>query len=358
MKDKHLILFIGLAFILALSGCSMPSDQETVKITSELDACVIKDVEDNGFSGSVLVAKDGKILLSKGYGIADLGKKTENTSKTIFEIASLTKQFTAMGIMILEDRGLLDVNDPIIKYIPDFPRGDEITIHHLLTHTSGVPQIIDFYGRGGGNYNLTPEKIVDILKDKPLRFEPGKEYEYRNSNYALLGCIIENVSGMKYEAFLKKHILKPLRMKNTGQGKNDFKPENKAKGYFMYRALLPVGYIDMSTGYAAWDMYSTVEDLYRWDQALYTEKLVSNETLQKIFTPYVQNYGYGWLVSYIEKNGHIQQVISHDGHGGGFTDRIIRNIDDKTTVIVLCNRGGQDLTTLIRDIYDVLESTN
>lgn len=358
MRDKWKILFIGLVLILTLNGCSMTSDQETIKITNELDACVIKDVEENDFSGAILVAKDGKVLLSKGYGVADLGKKTENTSKTIFEINSLTKQFTAMGIMILEDEGLLEVDDPIIEYIPDFPRGDEITIHHLLTHTSGIPQIIDFHGRGGGKYNLTPEKIVQILKNKPLRFEPGEEYEYRNSNYALLGCIIENVSGMKYEAFLKKHILKPLRMRSTGQYKNDSKLENKAKGYFMYRALLPMGYTDMSTGYAAWDMYSTVEDLYKWDQALYTERLVSNETLEKIFTPYAQNYGYGWLISEIEKNGHIQQVVSHDGHGGGFTDRIIRNIDDKTTIIVLCNRGGQDLTTLIRDIYEVLESNN
>lgn len=356
MKIIFLFIFIILGII--LFGCTPKLDEETIKTISELEKSIDKHAEEEEFMGSILVAQDGRILVSKGFGMADRGKKIENKPETLYRIGSITKTFTAMGIMMLEERGLLSTEDPISKYIPDYIRGDDITIHNLLTHTSGIQDFVNFINfavGGSGDFHLTSKKIVEILKDKPLNFYPGEDYEYCASNYALLGYIIEEVSGLSYKEYMEKNIFKPLKMKSTGVDNNDFKAEDKAKGYHKYNnAIIAAPYVDLSINFAGADMYSTVEDLYKWDQALYTDKLVRTDTLNKIFTPYMENYGYGWLINHIENNGEKQLIISHPGLTSGFTSRIIRNVDKKNTVIVLSNRYRSDFTPMIQDIYSIL----
>lgn len=304
-------------------------------LSAKLDRYIQTYVDVQLFSGSVLVAKEGKILLCKGYGMANYELDVPNTPETKFRLGSITKQFTAMAIMQLQEMGLLNVQDALSKYIPDYPRSNEITVHNLLTHTSGIPNFTDFpeYPKK----KIKPhslEQIIARFKNKPLDFTPGEKHVYSNSNYIILTYIIEKASGKKYETFLKEHIFEPLAMKNTGCDDYHLIIKNRAAGYSMDDVkMINADYIDMSFPAGAGDLYSTVEDLYRWDQALYTDKLVSRESLNKIFTPFKDNYGYGWVI----KNSPYGTIISHGGGIDGFATEIIRYVDHKICVIVLSN---------------------
>jgi CubicO group peptidase (beta-lactamase class C family) len=299
-------------------------------------------VEQGRFSGSVLIAKDGKTLLCKGYGMANYEHDVPNTPQTIFRIASLGKQFTAMAIMQLQEQGLLSVDDTLSKYIPDYPNGDKITIHHLLTHTSGIPK---------NSPNFKQEKIkshtletrIALFKDLPLDSQPGEKYNYTNSGYILLGYIIEKVSGKKYETVLKENIFAPLNMISSGYDKARFIIKNQASGYSIDgNGLINADYTDSSFRAGAGALYSTVEDLYLWDQALYSEKLLPKKSLATIFTAHVKqnkdnlnssSYGYGWEIG--KKNN--RNVIEHSGEMDGFTADIKRYPDDGVCIIVLSN---------------------
>lgn len=293
------------------------------------------------FTGAVLVARNDEIVLSKGYDLADRDKQLPNTPQTKYRLASITKQFTAMAILILQTQGRLNVQELICRYMPECPASwQEITIHHLLTHTSGIPNFTDFSDYEATKATPTsPEQMVARFKDRPLDFPPGEAWTYSNSGYVVLGYIIEQVSGQSYEAFLQQSIFDPLRMTNTGYDHND---GSLATGYTgVYDQWNEPDYIDMSIPYAAGGLYSTVEDLYRWDQALYTEQLVSQELLDLMFSPQAANpsggpggYGYGWFVG--EMNQHT--LADHAGGIEGFATLIRRYPEDKVTIIVLSNR--------------------
>ena len=313
---------------------------EDNKIENELNTYMESLQEHQNFHGSVLVAKGGQILLNKGYGFADFQQNTENKSQTKFAIGSITKQFTAMAIMQLSEKGLLDVEDKVSKYIPDLPVGDQLTIHNLLTHTSGlanVTDLVEFYSLNPDNKD--PMVVVDLIKDMSLEFNPGEKYNYSNTNYLLLGMIVEKLSGLSYEDYLQKNIFTPLNMKDTGicYGKNN--QTHDATAYDGYLEVFPVDdELLLKQAYGAGNMYSTVEDLYRWDQALKTEKLVKKETLDKIFTGYATipgagSYGYGWIIS----DTVIGREIWHNGATFGFTSNIARFTDEDFTVIILTN---------------------
>jgi CubicO group peptidase (beta-lactamase class C family) len=319
---------------------------------TELDTILQKVTKANVFSGSVLAARDGQIILNQGYGLADREKKTPNTAQTRYRIYSITKQFTAMAILMLQEQGKLNVQDPICKYIPDCPAAwKTITIHHLLTHTSGIPDPPDL-----ADYQKTeatpspPEQLILRFKDKPLDFQPGEKWSYSNSGYALLGAIIERVSGQSYEDFLQKNIFEPLKMVNTGY---DHNRSDLAVGY-VSSGRIKANSVDMSLPYAAGGLYSTVEDLYRWDQALYTEQLVPQRALDTMFTAHASvpdsdesGYGYGWFIGeYMNRRN-----ISHGGGWVGYTSLIDRYPDDKVTVIVLTNQANVDPAT----ISDIVE---
>jgi CubicO group peptidase (beta-lactamase class C family) len=301
-----------------------------------IDAYLSDLAQEQAFTGSVLVARDGEILLSEGYGLADRERNIPNTPDTRFRLGSVTKQFTAMAVMILQAQGKLDVQDSVCEYLARCPEAWQgITLHHLLTHTSGIPNFTDFldYPRTTATAT-TPEQTITRFSDKDLLFQPGEEWRYSNSNYILLGHVIEQASDQSYEAFLEENIFEPLQMSNTGYDHND---GSLATGYL--NRLMKAPYIDMSIPYAAGGLYSTVEDLHRWDQALYTEQLVPQELLNLMFSPHSStdlgtSYGYGWEMG----NLNDRQVISHGGNIEGFAAQISRYVGDKVTIIVLSNQ--------------------
>lgn len=302
------------------------------------------------FSGSIAAIRNGKILFKKAYGYANIEHKVKNTSETKYRIWSITKQFTAAAILILEERGLLKVEDSLKKYFPDWNElNSEITIHHLLTHTSGI-----------FNYSSIPESHItfqrmhheksDLIKmfiNKPLDFEPGTQWNYSNTGYYLLGILIEKLSGDTYSQFLTENIFRPLEMFNTGVDDDNKIVENKASGYYLNdNDLIHCNYINMDLIFSSGSMYSTVEDLLIWDQALNNDKLLSRKSIEKMNTQYKNNYGYGVA---IDMNNN-RKIVHHNGGCEGFLAEIHRYVDDDFAVVVLSNYGFTAVNKLCKDI--------
>ncbi len=332
-------LVIGLLFTsdaAAQGGPASPltNDQITAKVNEYMDAVLRVD----GFSGTILVARDGKPIVSRGYGMADIELNVPNAPDYVFRLGSVTKQFTGMSIAMLQERGKLSVSDPMCKYISDCPDAwKPITINQLLRHTSGVTNYTAFpdFARTTVLPTTTAE-MVEKLKKPPLDFEPGAKMSYSNSGYFLLGVIIEKASGKTYADFLQENIFTPLGMKQTYYDDPLKIIMHRAAGYQKQAGkIINSSYTDMSVPYAAGSLASTTGDLLIWDQALYTEKLVSKKSLNEIFTPEKGDagYGYGWGIG--KKFGH--NSISHGGGIYGFATDISRYPDDKVTVIVLSN---------------------
>jgi len=305
------------------------------------------------FSGSILIAQKGEILLSKGYGMANYEHNIPNTPHTKFRLGSLTKQFTVMAIMQLQEKRLLNIDAPIIKYLPDYSEvGKIITIHHLLTHTSGIPNFTNF-----SDYQKTMmipsslEETISRFKDKPLEFTPGEKFSYSNSGYILLGAIIEKVSGQSYEMFLRENVFQPLKMINTGYDHHSTILKDRAAGYFLTNeGLINAAYIDMSIPHGAGVLYSTVEDLFLWNRALYTEQLVKKSSLDRIFTPFEGNYGYGWMI--VESFN--RKVAGHQGGINGFATFIAIYLDDEVCIVVLSNIENAPVGQISRDLAAII----
>ena len=312
----------------------------------------------NGYNGSVLIAVDGKIIVEKGYGMADIKNKIPNTKDTVFLLNSITKQFTATSIMMLEEQGKLSLNDPVSKYLKGVKNGEKITIHHLLSMESGITDIFEAYPKADQNERsdtiFPVSELIREIKKMPSKFEPGTQFEYSNSNYDILGFIIEKVSGLEYGEFLKKNIFELLEMKNTAYDVKKNQLKNRAVGY------TGIGKYNISYGepynisylFAEGSLCSTVEDLYKWDQALYTEKLLKKETLEKMFKPNIGHYGYGWFIDE-EYSG----LVWHSGGNPykGFISYIARYRNSKTTVIILQNEeDGSTYHKVIEDTVKVL----
>jgi CubicO group peptidase (beta-lactamase class C family) len=317
---------------------------------AEIDAYLSLLTENDDFSGTVLVAREGQVLLSKGYGFADREAGIPNTPQTKFRIGSITKQFTAIAILLLQDRGDLDTKSYTCQYIPDCPEAwEKITIHRLLTHTAGLPDFTELPGYFETQGEpVTPLEMINRFKNEPLEFQPGEEWGYSNSGYTVLGYIIEEVSGQSYADFIQENIYQPLGMVNSGFDHNQ---DVIARGYKGRGGNWEeADYIDASVPYAAGALYSTVEDMYRWDQALYTEALVPQELLYRMFTPFadtpIGGYGYGWFIT--EK--YHRPVILHGGGGDGFVAKIERYPEDGVTVIIQCNRETIDLGEIVDQI--------
>ncbi|WP_416176196.1 serine hydrolase [Clostridium sp.] len=312
----------------------------------------------DNFHGSVLVAKGGNILLNKGYSKSDFEQNIDNSPQTEFPIGSMTKQFTAMAIMQLEEKGLLSEDDPISKYIPDYPKGNTITIKNLLTHTSGIvnyTNLPEFWTMKTDSFKDI-QNVINLFKNKPLEFEPGTKFSYSNSGYVLLGYIITKVTGTSYIDYLKENIFKPLNMNNTGIAYNGSDKLYTSSGYSGYLDIYPIDdEMTLNGTYGAGSLYSTTEDLYKWDRALYTEKLVSNSTLNKIFTGYVKvgeyqpYYGYGWMIT----DGKYGKEIYHGGNILGFTSNIARYPENDLTIILLTNVGYYNLNSLNDTLADI-----
>jgi N-acyl-D-aspartate/D-glutamate deacylase len=293
---------------------------------------------------AVMVIEDGEILFEGGFGLADIESQTPITPQSAFRLASVSKQFTAMAVMILAERGQLAYDDKLVRYLPELERfGDDITLRHLLTHTGGLPDYYDALTEEAGDSMPTTEDAMKFLAGwgEPL-FEAGDRYEYSNPGYEMLALVAERVSGQVFGEYLRDNVFEPLGMKDTVV-RDDSEPEirNRAYGYsknedsFILNDDDALNHIIGSGG-----IYSTVEDLYLWDQALYTEQLVRRATLDEAWSPVRLNdgedypYGFGWG---LEPYGALGRRVSHGGGWVGFSTFIVRYPERQFSVIVLSN---------------------
>jgi len=356
---RLLISFAIFASVTMVTAAPPQAAATDAEIASRADAYMSALSASGRFNGTVLLSRSGRVVLEKGYGMANFEWDVPNTPSTKFRLGSITKQFTSMAIMQLEERGLLKVHDPIGKYLTDYPKpvADRVTIHHLLTHSSGIPSYtgLSDYGPRMAT-KATIAEMIGRFKDLPLEFEPGSSYKYDNSGYFLLGAIIEKVSGKAYDVFLHDNIFVPLGMHDTGYDRSNVVLKNRASGYTRGPGGLEnAAYLDMGQPYAAGSLYSTVDDLLIWDQALYTEKLVKAASLDQVFHPWIAagpqgQYGYGWTLSTVR--GH--RNIAHGGGINGFNSYISRFPDDRAVFIWLRNVVSPAPPTLNGDLAGIL----
>lgn len=361
-KANRIITNVCLAALIVTCMFNLSNAQTKV---DKLEKLLGAYAEYGKFNGSVLVAEKGKVIYKKGFGLADMEWNIPNQPDTKHRLGSITKQFTAMLIMQLFEQGKLKLDVPISTYLPDYPKksGDIITIHHLLTHTSGIPNMTSFPGflKDVSRNAYTPEELVKMSSDSALQFEPGKTFAYSNSGYLLLGYIIEKVTGKTYEQVLRENILTPLKMNNTGYDHHETVLKNRARGYEKNgRHYVNAGFIDMSVPHAAGAMYSTVEDLYLWDQTLYGDRLLRKENMDLMFTKHIPSggsqYGYGWGIGDLPL-GNTTERVETVGHGGGingFNTQITRITRDKSLIVLLNNTGGAPLNEMTSAIAAVL----
>jgi CubicO group peptidase (beta-lactamase class C family) len=323
---------------------------------------------------AILVIKDGQVLLKKGYGLANLESKQPIGPDTAFLLGSITKQFTAMAIMILAERGKLRYEDPLSRFFPEFPPyAQKITLRHLLQHTAGFPEFDDLFRATGQIDNYWPRSAKtkpslfeptskDVLRilaqQKELQFAPGEKWEYSNSGYVILAQVVEKVSGQTFAQFLQREIFQPLGMKRSLL--YDETRPTIPKRASSYRTAAPgardIDYAPQNAVYGDDNIYTTVEDMYYWDQALYTEKLVKAATLEQAFTSGRLNdgtatsYGFGWDLH--KALGH--EALAHGGSWLGFRTYILRFPKQRFTVVVLSNFGQfkpDAVATEISEIY-------
>jgi D-alanyl-D-alanine carboxypeptidase len=316
----------------------------------DADAAIRTYEQADLFSGALLLAVDGRPVLRRGVGLAERELGVAATPDMKFRVGSLTKQFTAAAILQLQEAGKLSIDDPISKYYPEAPQTwAKITLRHLLTHTSGIlsyTALPGFFAREAREPH-TPEELIKLTRDKPLQSEPGSKYEYNNTGYIILGYVIEKVSGQPYAQYLQQHVFTPLGM--SGSGYDDPAPiiKGRAAGY----ARGPDGawrnapFIDMSVPYAAGSLYSTVNDLLVWDQALYGARLLKPDSLQAMFTDYGHQYGFG---VHIDQKWD-QERIWHNGIINGFSASLQRYPKSRITVVALSNEMIPPATDKLAD---------
>ena len=308
------------------------------------DAYIRSEAASHFFRGAVLVGIDGRIVFEKAYGLGDEEWGANNTVHTKFRIASLTKQFTASCILLLEERDRLNVHDPISRYLSGLPQAwQAITIHQLLTHTSGVPNSTNRTENAQRDRTgATPQQMIALVADKPLDFSPGTNWNYSNTGYILLGMIVEKISGQSYADFLKTNILEPLGMTDSGYDRATEILKERASGYELVDGhMANADFVDMSVPFSAGGIYSTVEDMYRWNEALAENgKLLAADSLKQMFTEYPeathegQHYGYGVVISRL-KFGRL--LYYHGGGVEGFSSSIQRYPDDRVCIVILSN---------------------
>ncbi|CZG39808.1 Penicillin-binding protein E [Legionella pneumophila] len=334
MKEVLSIFALMLFNILSYSSSYTVNDPRIPKI----DALMNEQYQAGHFTGGVLVAENGNVIYKKTFGLANREHSVPNDFKTKFRIGSITKQFTASAIMVLQQQGKLSVHDTIRQYLPDYPEiGDKITIHHLLTHTSGIPEytnIDDFWSLQTHPCSL-PE-LVNLFKDKPLDFKPGSQWSYSNSGYVLLAQIIENITGTSYEKFLNQALFEPAQITDTLEDRALKIIPHRAQGYGLLpnKKIQNAQYIDLSCTKAAGSLLSTMEDLYKWDRVLYQNTILNEVSKSQMFYDQTgTGYGYGWAVD--EKFGHRR--VSHGGAINGFLSEFSRYIGADVTIIVWNN---------------------
>ena len=313
----------------------------------------IERYEENGYlNGSILIASNENILLNKGFGMANWEHAVPNKPTTKFKIGSLTKAFTAMGIFQLHEKGKLCIDDCISKYLPNYPQGEKITIYHCLTNTTGIPNYTSFpdFWTKTMRLPLTLYELIDSFKHLELNFKPGSNFEYSNSGYTLLTAIIEKVSDMSFAEYIRENICRPLGMDNTGCDNGIEIAIDLASGYSFWENPIHSAYADLSFPLGAYGVYSTTEDLFRWDQALRSSQLLKKELMEKMFTPNLSSYASGWVLSEILG----RKCMHHYGDVSGFSSNFLRFTDEQITIIFLSNMNVTPVTHLTQEMAKVI----
>lgn len=317
-----------------------------------LDLYMKAEAKVHEFTGTVLVSQKGKIIYKRAFGFADREWHTPNIIQSKFEIGSLTKQFTAVAILQLAEEGKINLDDKLSKYIPGFTRGDSITIAMLLNHTSGLrdfksdprfeilveSQLLD------NDTRYLNDSLVNYFKKNPYDFPAGTQWKYSNTGYFLLGYIIEKITGQSYSDYILHNIIQKAGLKNTLINRFDSIVPYRAKGYARTQeGWKNARYLSMEVPYSAGNMMSTVEDLYQWNNALFSGKVISREMFQKMITPYLGNYGYGLFIDTFEHHSRIQ----HSGGINGFVSYIARFPTDDVVVVGLSNNENASTPRIV-----------
>ncbi len=311
---------------------------------------LVDSLTGGSFSGAVLIGNNEEILYEKAFGKSNYEHGVPNQTNTIFNIASITKHFTAAGILLLEERGKLSVYDRVYKYIPDFPNAREIRLHHLLTHTAGLETYNNYSDYWDFARNET--NIYDMLtkiKYHPPVTKPGNEFLYSNSGYAVLAYIIEDVSGMKYKDFLRENFFEPLGLENTGNFSRDEIIENRASAYVMKNGKIRnAPWYDLAFKAGSGSMFSTAEDLYRWNISLRENKILSKRSVNKMMNKYKFGYGYGLG----RGNNRKREYYEHVGNSPGVEAYIAYFYDPDYFLIIISNLSDNNFTPLRRSVRD------
>jgi len=327
----------------------------------EIDSLLSSFLTRHHYNGNALVAYKGYPVFRKSFGYRNLSTKEPLDFNTAFQLASVSKAFTAMSVLILKERGLLNLDDAVQKYVPDFPFNN-VTIKNLLQHTSGMPNYMYYVDNSWkSDMPLTNEDVLKLINiNKPsLCFQPGRRHFYCNTGYAMLALLVERVSDQPFSTFLNEYIFEPLKMTHTfawNKATWDSNPDIATGFSRMGWKYRPVEHVPLDEVLGDKSVYSTVDDLLKWDQALYQHKLVSEGLLQEAFTPLVlknkkvQKYGYGWRLN--EVNG--KKVIYHNGLWNGFTSSLTRYVEDSLTVIMVNNTNAH-VGPMVKEIYTIME---
>lgn len=338
--------------LLVLLACALISRSQD--LTARLDTLLQAYTSLYKFNGTVLVAKNGIVLLDKGYGYRNVATGIRHDKNSIFQIGSVTKQFTATIILKLQSAGRLNIQDPISKYFPQYPHGDSITIEQLMLHTSGIYNFTNdkTFWQNEASKPSNRDKMIALFKDKPLGFSPGTQWQYSNSGYILLGYIIESVTKKSYEQVVREYILTPLKMTNSGFDFTRLQNKEKSTGYYAFnkKDTITSPVVDSSVSFSAGAIYSTTQDLYRWHQALEKNIILTSAQQEKAYSSGKGNYGYGWVIDSM----YSKKVVSHAGDVHGFTSNFSRIPADDVCIILLSNVSSPLLNNITTNIYSIL----
>lgn len=340
------ILFSFVALLIFVQSNAQSAEQK-------IDELLKAYASQNKLNGAVLVAQKGKVVYQNGFGYRNAEGKVPNDVNTIFQIGSITKQITAAVIMQLQQEGKLSVQDKLSRYFPGFANGDKITIENLLTHTSGIHNYTDdtVIMKNDVTKHYSENEMLKLFASYTPDFEPGTSWKYSNSAYSILGYIIEKVEKKPYEQVVRQRIFQPLGMTNSGFDFTNLSSPNKAKGYFTLNptpAVAPI--VDSTIAFSAGAVYTTVGDLYKWDRAIYTSKILKPESWKTVFTPYKNKYGYGWTIDTLFG----KQFTAHSGGIHGFSSYILRFPQDEIAVIIFDNSSSNAVGTISKNVAAIL----
>jgi len=351
---KRWIAGVACMCVFAL-GCALGAAQSTEEaaVRARLDQVVNSYTTGNAFMGSVLVVDGDRVLLDKGYGMADLEWNIHDAPDVKFRLGSLTKQFTATLVLLLQQDGKLKIEDPVSKYLLDAPKAwEKVTLANLLGHTSGIPSFTNPKEFTVWKMSPhTPEEELALFRDKPLDFEPGSQFSYSNSNFEVLGVVIEKVSGKKYGDLLRERIFAPLGMKDSGLDTDELILPKRAQGYMPGPGGIVLARSEsMTVPWAAGSIYSTTGDLLKWEQGLFGGKVLSADSLKAMTTPGKGNYGLG--VGVDKKDG--LDVVQHGGGIEGFNTHLLYVPDRRIAVVALSNVNGVAPGMMAGQLLDVV----